>query len=176
MKRKQKKCVFWPQQYYTLVIRPDVSPHRPHLTWWLESGFPSHHAQNMIFPVISGERRHYSWSPTTTHENIWYSLALSGPGAVTIGVGTSGGADSWNRRKLLTDCDGSLWHWEESQAPYWHGVAGSPVSPGNHLKQKLNGFLSQPSGLTSSHFRRVEEFHSLYKHKIIVQGFPVGTW
>ena len=49
------------------------------------------------------------------------------------------------------------------------------------MKQKLNGFLSQPSGLTSSHFRRVnsglEEFHSLtwslYKH-IIVQVFLSG--
>ena len=87
----------------------------------------------------------------TGDENIGYSLALSGPGAVTIGVGTSRGADSWKRRKLLH----LLSHSEESQTRYWHGVAGSPASPGNHLKQKLNGFLSQPSGLTSSHFRRV---------------------
>ena len=43
------------------------------------------------------------------HENIGYSLALSGPGAVTIGVGTSRGADSWNIGKLLVDCDGSLY-------------------------------------------------------------------
>ena len=53
MKRKQKKCVFWPQHYYTLVIRPQISPHRPHLTYWLGSGVPSHHALNMIFPLIS---------------------------------------------------------------------------------------------------------------------------
>ena len=133
MKRKQKKCVFWPQHYYRLVIRPQISPHRPHLTYWLGSGVPSHHALNMIFPLISPSWREatvghrqpktdrskvFSFdvrtpppappcsSSVTGHENLGYSLALSGPGAVTIGVGTSGGADSWNRRKLLTD-----WLW-----------------------------------------------------------------
>ena len=73
MRRKQKKCVFWPRHYYRLVIRPKISRHRPHLTLWLGSGFPSHPAQRMIFPVISTPRSEwlvtgtvYSWSPTTT--------------------------------------------------------------------------------------------------------------
>ena len=80
MRRKQKKCVFWPQHYYRLVIRPKISRHRPHLTLWLGSGFPSQPAQYMIFPVISVER--LEWlvtgtqlaSDTTTGANFlfWY--------------------------------------------------------------------------------------------------------